>query len=131
EDEAAFSRLCDFVEEIQFDRMGAFAYSPEDDTPAAQMPNAVPEEVKAERLDRLMRIQQRIALARNALRVGQIARVLCEGEQSGRFVGRSKLEAPEGDGKILFTAGRPVAPGEFVSMRLTRALPYDLEGECV
>jgi ribosomal protein S12 methylthiotransferase len=127
----AFARLRDFVEEAAFDRMGAFAYSAEDGTSAAKLPNPVPEAVKAERLDALMRLQRRIAKTRGALRAGETAQVLCEGAAPGRegwYVGRSAREAPEIDGKILFHAASPLAAGEMVAVRMERARGYDLEG---
>jgi len=124
EDEAAFLRLCDFVEDVQFDRMGVFMYSPEEDTPAMELLDQVPKQEKRRRLDHLMRLQQRISLHRNQERLDSTVTVLCEGADWGR----SAREAPEIDGVIRFTSETPVLPGEFVSVYITRALPYDLEG---
>lgn len=126
-----FDELMDFLREAQFDRLGAFAYSAEEDTPAALMPDQIPEEVKQQRLDALMEMQQGISLARNELRVGTTCRVLVEGRRDGYFVGRSEMEAPETDGQILFTGEGEAAPGSYVDVRITRALEYDLIGERV
>ena len=133
ETEAQFEELLAFVEEARFDRMGAFAYSPEEDTPAARMPDQIDEEVKQERLDRLMTLQARISLERNRARVGETARVLVTAADGGRALGRSEREAPETDGEIRLTLrpGRQVRPGEFADVRITGAETYDLMGEIV
>lgn len=130
ETEAQFQELLDFLEEAEFDRLGAFAYSPEEDTPAARMPDQIPEEVKRERLDRLMTLQADISLRRNQARVGETCRVLVTDDAGdGRYLGRSQREAPETDGEIVLAAeGKTPAVGEFVDVRLTRAGTYDLMG---
>lgn len=129
ETEAQFERLMDFVREIEFDRLGAFVFSPEEDTPAAAMDGQIDEEVKQERLDRLMRAQQAISLKRNRLRLNTTEKVLVEkllGD--GRAVGRSAAEAPDTDGVITFTGACERDIGEFVNVRLTGAEIYDLTG---
>ena len=131
ETEDDFARLMDFTEEIGFDRMGAFAYSPEEDTPAAAMPGQVPDEVKQERLDKLMRLQAGISLKRNRMRVGSAEKVLVTGRDAKGFVGRSAFEAPDADGLIRFTSERNLQEGEFVTVRLTGADTYDLSGEAM
>ena len=131
ETEDQFEELLDFVREAQFDRLGAFAYSAEEDTPAARLPDQIPEEVKQERLDRLMTLQAGISLARNRARLGQVAKVLVTDTDGRTALGRSEREAPETDGEIRFTVKKPVRPGEFVNVRLTQADTYDLKGEMV
>ncbi len=131
ETEAAFERLLAFVEEAQFDRLGAFAFSAEEDTVAADMPDQVPEDIKQARLDRLMRLQQRISLAANQKRIGTVCEALIERREGDCYVARSALEAPEGDGSLLLRANRMLTPGEFVQARITGAEPYDLTGEVV
>ncbi len=131
ETEADFEALMDFTREMQFDRMGAFAYSAEENTPAAAMPDQVPEKVKQERLDRLMRLQAEISLARNRLRVGQVVRTLVTGREGPDYVGRSMLEAPDADGVIRFRSPEGLTAGDFVPVHLTRADVYDLYGEVV
>ena len=129
ETEEQFERLMDFVREIEFDRLGAFVFSPEEDTPAAAMDGQIDEDVKQERLDRLMRAQQTISLKRNRLRLNTVERVLVEkllGD--GRAVGRSAAEAPDTDGVITFTGACERNTGEFVNVRLTGAEIYDLTG---
>ncbi len=129
ETQAQFDELMAFLKEAEFDRLGAFAYSAEEDTPAALMPDQIPEEVKQQRLDALMTQQQEISLRRNGLRVGSACRVLAEGRRDGYIVGRSQMEAPETDGQILFTSDKDVLPGSYVDVRITRAMEYDLIGE--
>ncbi len=133
ETEEQFQELLDFVAETEFDRLGAFTYSPEEGTPAARMPDQVPEEVKQERLDRLMTLQQGISLKRNQARVGTTEQVLVTDVNGEGFcLGRSAREAPEIDGEILFSPGktRPEV-GSFLPVRITRAEPYDLYGEAL
>ena len=128
ETEEDFNCLLDFVRRIRFDRMGAFAYSPEEGTVGASMPDQVPEEIKQERLDRLMTVQAEISQELNEVRVGTVCRVLVTGFENGLYVGRSAMEAPDSDGVIYFTAARELDEGEFVSVRLVRADTYDLYG---
>ena len=130
ETEDQFRELLDFVAETEFDRLGAFAYSPEEGTPAAKMPDQVPEEVKQERLDRLMTLQQEISLKRNRARIGSVEQVLVtDTDGRGNVLGRSSREAPETDGEIYVSCGnvRP-EPGQFIPVRITEAEEYDLRG---
>ena len=130
ETEDQFKELLDFVAETEFDRLGAFAYSPEEGTPAAKMPDQLPEEVKQERLDRLMTLQQEISLKRNRLRLGSVEQVLVtDTDGKGNILGRSSREAPETDGEIYASCGeaRP-EPGQFIPVRLDIADSYDLRG---
>ena len=129
ETDEQFETLMDFVEEIEFDRLGAFTYSPEEDTPAAVMEDQIEEEVKEARLDRLMRAQQAISLKRNELRVGTVEKVLVEEVLSdGRAVGRSACEAPDTDGVIYLTGADENDIGSFIDVRIESADTYDLMG---
>ena len=130
ETEDDFKRLTDFIQEQQFDRLGAFAFSPEEGTPAVDLPDQVPQEVREERLDKLMKLQAPISLARNQLRISTTARVLVTSDRgNGQYAGRSQWEAPEIDGEIIFTSPTPLAPGSFCDVRITKAKTYDLMGE--
>ncbi len=130
ETDRQFERLMDFVRDIRFDRLGAFTYSVEEDTPAASMPNQVPEEVKKARLDTLMTAQQAISLERNLLRVGREERVLVESVNAkGVAEARSAAEAPETDGCIRLSGACEGDIGRFGKARITAAEPYDLIGE--
>ena len=129
ETDAQFQTLLDFVREAKFERLGAFTYSAEEGTPAARMPDQIPEETKNARLDQLMMLQQAISMDFNESRVGTTCEVLVEGfdEETGRFYGRSILEAPESDGCIWLEGG-DYSPGEYVSVAITGAEAYDLTG---
>jgi ribosomal protein S12 methylthiotransferase len=127
ETEREFETLLAFVEEMRFDRVGVFVYSPEEGTPALNLPYPVPEEIKDERYDRLMALQQQISLEVNQAQVGRILDVLVEGRGDGLTVGRSYRDAPEIDGMVLLPDDVPV--GEIVPVRITGAMEYDLVGE--
>ena len=134
ETDEQFERLMDFVTDIEFDRLGAFTFSPEDDTLAAEMPDQIDEEIKEARLDRLMRAQQAISLKRNELRLDTIEKVLIEsvqyddetGEPVG--IGRNAQEAPDTDGEIRVIGADENDIGEFITVRITEADVYDLTG---
>jgi tRNA-2-methylthio-N6-dimethylallyladenosine synthase len=136
ETEEHFQHLLDFVTEQQFDHVGVFTFSPEEGTPAADLPDQVPAEVEAERKDRLMALQQPIAAARNAAWVGRIVDVLIEQENpsSGEMLGRCARFAPEVDGEVRVHPGEGglcAAPGTMVPVRITASDIYDLIGEVV
>jgi len=132
ETEEQFQHLMDFTRDIAFDRMGAFTYSIEDDTAAADMPDQVPEEVKVQRLDALMTLQQSISLERNKLRVGQTERAIVERIRGdGVAIARTAAEAPDSDGLVYLEKGMDVTPGTFVTVRINGADIYDLTGVIV
>lgn len=126
-----FEELMDFVRETRFDRMGAFTFSPEEGTVAAEMEGQIDEGIKQARYDALMTLQHGISLAQNKARVGTVCRVLVEKKRGSRYVGRSEFEAPETDGNIYFGSDTPCTVGEFVNVRITGAKAYDLMGERV
>ena len=129
ETDAQFQTLLDFVREAKFERLGAFTYSAEEGTPAARMPDQISEETKNARLDQLMMLQQAISMDFNESRVGTTCEVLVEGfdEETGRFYGRSILEAPESDG-CIWLEDADLTPGEYISVAITGAEAYDLTG---
>lgn len=130
ETDEQFERLMDFVRDVRFDRLGAFAYSAEEDTPAAKMPDQVPEELKQKRLDILMREQQIISRERNALRVGSVEKALVESVlEDGTAIARTAMEAPETDGVLRLSGADEGDIGRFVTARVTGAETYDLIGE--
>ena len=133
ETRADFDDLLTFVREIKWDRMGAFTYSPEEDTVAYEFNGAVDEAVKQERLDELMRLQKEISFANLKAMIGTTIEVLVEGQDglSGRYRGRGIANAPDGvDGLVYFSADRAIAFGSFVQVTITDALAYDLIGVC-
>jgi len=130
ETEEEFERLCDFVREMKFDRLGVFTYSREEDTPAARLPDQVPEEVKEYRAHALMEVQREVARENAAKYLGRTLDVLLEryDEKSGVYVGRSQYDAPEVDGEV-FVSGIRATIGDIVKVRITHAFEYDLSGE--
>jgi ribosomal protein S12 methylthiotransferase len=136
ETEEHFQHLLAFVAEQRFDHVGVFTFSPEEGTPAAELPNPVPPEVAQQRKDRLMALQQPIAAERNAAWVGRIVDVLIEQENpsTGEMIGRCARFAPEVDGEVRVmpgAGGLSAAPGTLVPVRITAADTYDLIGEVV
>ncbi|MFO7741676.1 MAG: 30S ribosomal protein S12 methylthiotransferase RimO [Anaerolineae bacterium] len=127
ETEEEFRTLLQFVDEMQFDRVGVFTYSHEEGTWAAELEDDIPPEVKTERRDRLLAAQQPISHAKNQALVGEVLDVLIEGQDEGLSVGRSYRDAPEVDGLVLIEEELPV--GEIVPIRVTAALEYDLLGQ--
>ena len=129
EGKSHFKALCDFVEEIQFDHLGAFKYSSEEGTAASRLSDSVPEPVKEERLRLLMGLQKKISLKKYREIVGKSMEVLVEGPdgQKGILRGRLQTQAPEIDG-CVFLKGK-ARPGNWVEARITQALPYDLVGQ--
>ena len=131
ETEEDHQELMDFVDQMEFDRLGVFAYSQEEDTPAASMEGQIPEELKEERKDQLMELQQEISLEKGQQRVGQVVSVMIEGQISGEsaYIGRTYGDAPKVDGYIFVQTGELLVTGDFVNVRITGALEYDLIGE--
>jgi ribosomal protein S12 methylthiotransferase len=130
ETEEDFEKLCDFVREMKFDRLGVFTYSMEEDTPASRLPNQVPDEVKEFRASMLMEIQSQVAKENAAKYIGRTLDVLVE-RYDGRsdvYVGRSQYDAPEIDGEVFITGCRAEI-GEIRPVRITHAYEYDLTGE--
>ncbi len=131
ETEEDFERLLAFCERVRFDRLGAFAFSPEEDTPAYRMNNQVDEDIKQERLDKLMAQQQRISLELNQQRVGKRYQVLITQVTGNTAQGRSAWEAPDSDGIIAFTHDGSLKEGDFVTVLIDQATAYDLSGQAV
>jgi ribosomal protein S12 methylthiotransferase len=127
ETEAEFLDLINFLEAIRFDRVGAFPFSFEPGTASEALGDPVPAEIKQERLDRLMTLQQKISLQRNQEFVGRNLTTLIEGTQGGVSLGRSYRDAPEVDGLVLIEGEIPV--GEMLPVQITGAMPYDLTGQ--
>ncbi len=130
ETDEQFGRLLQFLREAKLDRVGAFMFSPEEGTTAAEMDNQIGEDIKKDRLDMLMREQQLISLRQNEKRIGREYQVLVERVEGKRAFGRSYAEAPEVDGCIEFSrSGKDLRPGSFTNVRITSAKTYDLIGE--
>lgn len=131
ETDADFDELYDFLEEVRWDRMGAFTYSPEEDTVAYDMKEQVDEAIAEQRLDKLMARQKEIALENNRQFIGKEIEVLVESQEglTGKYRGHSKMNAPdEVDGMVVFTSDVAIPYGSFVKVKVNEALPYDLIG---
>ncbi len=133
ESEEEFEDLCEFIRDVRFERLGCFAYSPEEGTPAADMADQVDEQVKEQRRDIVMGLQTRLADAYNDAQVGRTVEVLVEGfdRREQCWFGRSAADAPDIDPRIFFATEDEVLPGEFVNVRITDRLDWDLLGERV
>ena len=136
ETEDDFVKLCEFVKETKFDRLGAFTYSAEEDTPAAEMDDQTDEQVKQDRYDIIMREQLGVTEELNAKFIDKTVNVLCEGFDpvSESYYGRSYRDAPDIDTKIFFTneiGKRRIRTGEFVNVKITETVDYDLIGKAL
>ncbi len=130
ESQDAFNRLYDFVGEQAFDHLGVFAYSPEEGTIAATMEGQIPQEVKEERLDKIMTLQKSLSKKRKEERIGRVEKVLVSAEiGKNQYKGRSQWEAPDIDGEIYFTARGKLKTGNYTHVKFTKAETYDLIGE--
>ena len=132
ETEEDFNNLVDFISEIEFDHLGCFAYSREDDTPAYNFPDQIDEEIKQQRVDKIMKTQQSISYRKNKAHVGKTMEGLVVGTDHDYYCLRSYWNAPDDvDGKILFKSNRKLELGEKVKVKITSSFVYDLLGEIV
>lgn len=129
ESEEDFKELVDFVKEVQFDRLGVFTYSREEDTPAYDMEDQIDEEIKLKRQERIMLLQSDISYDKNQKITGKIYEVLVEGIEHKKYYGRSSKDAPEIDGTVFFTSKDILKPGDFTYVKINEASEYDLMGE--
>ena len=133
ETESQQEELLDFVDEMEFERLGVFTYSPEEDTPAAQMEGQIPEEVKEDRKAQIMELQQEIAFDQAEEMKGREMLAMIEGKiaDENAYVGRTYKDAPGVDGLIFINTDEELMTGDFVKVRVTGALEYDLIGELI
>lgn len=133
EGEEEFEELMEFVRDARFERMGAFAYSEEAGTWGEQnLDDNIPQEVKQERLDRLMALQQKISDAHNRSMIGKEVKVLVEEfTEDGRYAGRTQWDSPDVDCQVIFESEEPVEPGEFVHVKITDSDEFDLFGTII
>ena len=130
EGEAEFEELKQFVRDAKFDRMGAFAYSEEEGTYAQEhYDDAIPQEVKDERVSQLMDIQEQISLDLNEQKVGTVQRVIIDSEEDDYYVGRTQYDSPEVDPEVLIKKDKKLKIGEFYDVTIVEAMPFDLIGE--
>ena len=132
ETQEQFDELCEFVKEVKFDRLGVFAYSREEDTPAAILEGQIDEDIKQERKNRLMEIQQGISYEKNKTFVGSTLEVMIDEKvEDGLYEGRSYRDMMEIDGLVFVKTQEDLKKGQFVNVNITEALEYDLTGELI
>lgn len=132
ETEEAFDDLLNFVKEQRFERMGAFAYCEEDDTYAARhLEDTIPEDVKQNRLSKLMQIQEQIALEVNESKIGQTLQVIIDREENDYYIGRTQWDSPEVDPEVLIKKDTKLQIGEFYNALITGAMPFELMAEII
>lgn len=125
--------LLDFIDEMEFDRLGVFTYSPEEDTKAASLDNQVDEEVKLCRKDEIMELQQEISMDKSERLIGKEIEVIIEGKASDEdvYVGRSYMDAPSVDGYVFINSEEELMSGDFAKVRIVKAMEYDLIGDLI
>ena len=131
ETEEQFCELCEFVNEVKFDRLGCFPYSPEEGTPAADYPDQVDDQVKSDRAENIMNDQLRIVNEKNEAKIGSTVKVLVEGYDNyiKCWFGRSEADAPDIDGKVFFMSSKELTVGNFQNVTINDTIEYDLLGE--
>jgi len=130
ETEEDFQELMDFVRKVRFDRLGVFQYSHEEHTGAALLQDDVPEQVKQDRADQLMMLQQEISNTLNQEKVGKVFKTIIDRKEGEHYVGRTEFDSPEVDNEVLIPLdGKKLKPGEFYNIRITKADFFDLYGE--
>ena len=130
EGEQEFEELMDFTREARFERMGAFAYSEEAGTWAAEhLSDDIPQEVKQERLQQLMTLQEDISMEIQEQKVGQTLKVIVDREEEDYYVGRTQWDSPEVDPEVLISKEKPLSIGDFAQVHITQALPFELMGK--
>ena len=130
ESEENFEELYGFVEKYKFDRLGVFQYSAEEDTSAFKLKDDVPVQVKQERVDRLMMLQQQLSLENNQMKVGRTLKVIIDRHENGYYVGRSEFDSPEVDNEVLISDdNQTLKIGDFYMINITKADFFDLYGQ--
>lgn len=132
EDDAAFEELLDFTREMRFERMGAFAYCEEDDTMAQKrFVDNIPDDVKSARLDKLMSVQEEISLEINRSKIGSAFKVIIDGLEGDYYIARSEFDSPEVDPVVMIKSDTPLKTGDFYTVKITDAMPFELFAELV
>lgn len=128
-----FNSMVDFIEEMEFDKIGVFTYSPEEGTPAAIMDNQIDEDVKLERKDYILQVQQNVSAKKSQKYVGKIFKVIVDGKlpEENVYVGRSYMDCYEIDGLVFFNADYEIISGDMLDIEIKESLEYDLKGEIV
>ncbi|MGN6541308.1 MAG: 30S ribosomal protein S12 methylthiotransferase RimO [Ginsengibacter sp.] len=120
-----------FLQKIEFDRVGIFTYSHEENTFAYDLKNDIPEEEKERRAQEIMDVQQEISYRKNEEKVGKTFKVIVDKKEAGKYLGRTEFDSVEVDNEVIINSERKLNPGDFVNVKITKAYDYDLEGEVV
>ena len=120
-----------FLKKIEFDRVGIFTYSHEENTSAHILEDNIPEEVKEQRAQEIMEVQQEISFQKNEEKIGKIFKVIIDKKEAGKYLGRTEFDSVEVDNEVIVNSASKLSPGEFVNVKITSAFDYDLEGEVV
>lgn len=131
ETENDVEELKTFLQKMRFDRVGIFSYSHEENTSAFDLVDNVPAEVKEQRAQEIMEVQQEISLEKNEEKVGKTFKVLIDKKEAGRYLGRTEFDSVEVDNEVVINSTKKLPIGEFVNVKITKAYDYDLEGEVV
>lgn len=131
ETEAEFEEMMTFIEKSRFDRLGVFGYSHEENTHSYSFEDDVPDDVKQERVDAIMELQQEISLELNQRKIGKIYKVLIDRKESGSYFGRTEHDSPEVDNEVIISASDYLRIGDFVNVKVTGASEFDLTGTLV
>ncbi len=131
ETEDDVEELKGFLQEHRFDRVGIFSYSHEEGTGAFDLNDNIPHEVKEERCQEIMSVQQEISLEKNQEKVGNIFKVIIDKRESGRYLGRTEFDSVEVDNEVVINTNKKLPIGDFVNVKITKAYDYDLEGEVI
>ncbi|MDE5973250.1 MAG: MiaB/RimO family radical SAM methylthiotransferase, partial [Eubacterium sp.] len=129
ESEEQFEELCRFIKDIEFDRLGCFAFSPEEDTPAFDFDNQIDDKVKKRRAEVLMDIQYSITEKANKSKIGNVYKAVIDSFDGEKYIGRSYLDSPEIDTGIIITSKNKLSVGDFIEVKITNYDGYDLIGE--
>ena len=117
-----------FLKKIEFDRVGIFTYSHEENTSAYDLINDVPEEEKERRAQEIMEVQQEISYQKNEEKIGKIFKVIIDKKEAGKYLGRTEFDSVEVDNEVIIDSPLKLNPGDFVNVKITRAYDYDIEG---
>lgn len=124
-------QLKQFLEDVRLDRVGIFTYSHEENTSAYELEDNIPAEEKEARAQEIMEVQQEISYEKNQEKIGQTFKVIVDKKEAGRYLGRTEFDSVEVDNEVIINTDKPLTPGEFVNIHITKAYDYDLEGDVV
>lgn len=131
ETEEDFNEIIDFLKEYKLDKVGVFTYSQEEDTPAARMSGQIPEEIKKQREEALMKVQREVSESINETKIDKVYDVLVEGRKGNQYSARNYEMAPDIDANVFFESNKPIDVGTFVKVKITKSMDYDLIGVVV